>query len=152
MRIVVQRVAEAHVSVAGRTVAAIPRGVVLLVGVGRGDDQVDLGKLAKRIVELRIFEDSSGKMNLSLRDVGGEVLVVSQFTLYGEMRKGRRPSFSDAALPEEAEPLFDAFVCALRAQGVPVQTGVFGAKMQVGLVNDGPVTFVMDVAAREAAE
>lgn len=147
MRIVLQRVTEAHVSVAHETMGSISRGLLLLVGIGRGDGQVDLARLAKRIVELRVFEDALGKMNLSLLDVGGEVLAVSQFTLCGETRKGRRPSFSDAAEAAEAEPLFEAFVRALRAWGIPVQTGAFGAKMQVRLVNDGPVTFVLDVAA-----
>ena len=152
MRIVLQRVAEAEVSLVGKTIGSISKGLLLLVGIGRSDGGLDLGKLAKQIVELRIFSDVSGKMNLSLRDVGGEALVVSQFTLCADIRRGRRPSFSNAAEPREAEFLLDAFVCALRAQGIPVQTGVFGAKMQVRLTNDGPVTFVLDVAAGATRE
>jgi D-tyrosyl-tRNA(Tyr) deacylase len=150
VRIVLQRVTEAEVRVVGRTIASISKGLLLLVGVGRGDDEVDLARLAKRIVELRVFEDASGKMNLSLLDVGGEVLAVSQFTLCGDTGRGRRPSFSGAAEAGEAEPLFDALVRALIACGVPVRAGAFGAKMEVRLVNDGPVTFILDVAAGHA--
>ena len=147
MRIVLQRVACARVEVGGQTIAAIRKGLLLLVGIGRGDGAVDLEKAARRLAELRVFEDGAGKMNLSLRDAGGEILAVSQFTLYGDTRKGRRPGFTDAAGPHVAEPIFDAFVQALRGEGIPVQTGRFGAKMSVKLVNDGPVTFVLEVAA-----
>lgn len=146
MRIVLQRVVRAAVHVERRTIAAIDKGIVLLVGIGKGDAGLDLPRLARKIVELRIFEDGAGKMNRSLLEVGGEILVVSQFTLYGETRKGRRPSFSEAAPSQEAEPLFNAFVDALRAEGVPVRTGVFRAKMEIELVNDGPVTLLLDLA------
>lgn len=146
MRIVLQRVSRARVRVGGETVASIAGGLLLLVGIGRKDAVLDLARLARRLVELRIFEDGEGKMNLSLRDVGGEVLIVSQFTLYGEIQKGRRPSFSDAARPEEAEPLFRSFIRVLEAEGVSVKAGVFGAKMEVDLTNDGPVTLILDLA------
>ncbi len=152
MRIVIQRVAEAEVSVADGPIGSISKGLLLLVGIDRGDGQVDLGKLAQQIVDLRIFADVSGKMNLSLRDVGGQALVVSQFTLCADIRRGRRPSFSEAAEPREAEALVDAFVCALRDQGISVETGVFGAKMHVRSTNDGPVTFILDVAAGATRE
>ncbi len=146
MRLVIQRVSRAAVRVDGKTIAMIGRGFLILVGIGRGDSGVDLSRLADKIASLRVFEDQNGKMNLSLRDVGGEVLAVSQFTLYADTRKGRRPSFVAAAPPEEAAPLFDSFVAALRDEGIPVQTGEFGAKMEVELVNDGPVTIIHEVA------
>lgn len=150
MRILLQRVSRAEVRIGRERVAGIGRGLLLLVGFCRGDGRVDLAKAAARLVDLRVFPDDGGKMNLSLHDVRGEVLAVSQFTLYGETTKGRRPSFTEAAPPEEAEPLFQAFVEAVRAEGVPVQSGVFGARMEVDLVNDGPVTLWMDlVPARE---
>lgn len=150
MRILLQRVSRAEVRIDRERVAGIGRGLLLLVGFCRGDGGVGVAKAAARVVDLRIFQDDGGKMNLSLRDVQGEVLAVSQFTLYGETTKGRRPSFTEAAPPEEAEPLFQAFVEAVRVEGVPVQCGVFGAKMEVDLVNDGPVTLWMDlVPARE---
>ncbi len=145
MRLVVQRVRRASVDVGGRRIAEIERGLLLLVGIAPGDEGVDLEKAAGKIVDLRIFEDDAGKMNRSLRDVEGQLLAVSQFTLYGDTRKGRRPSFVGAAPPEIAEPLFDAFVDAIRDQGVHVETGRFGAKMAVDLVNDGPVTLLIDV-------
>lgn len=145
MRVVLQRVRSGRVSVAGKTLAEIRRGVVLLFGVGQEDaDPVEAEKtlrgLAEKIANLRIFEDEQGKMNLSLLDVGGQAIVVSQFTLYADTRKGRRPSFTDAALPEIARPLVDRLVALLNAQGVPTQSGEFGAHMLVEIVNDGPVT------------
>ena len=146
MRLVVQRVKGASVDIAEECVARIEHGLLLLVGIAPDDVDVDLRKTAGKIVDLRVFEDDAGKMNRSLRDVGGEVLAVSQFTLYGDTRKGRRPSFVGAAVPEIAEPLFEAFVDAIRAQGVDVETGRFGAKMAVELLNDGPVTLVIEVA------
>jgi len=147
LRIVLQRVSRATVRVEQRKITSIDKGIVLLIGIGKGDEALDLPQLAQKVVELRIFEDQAGKMNRSLRDVEGEILVVSQFTLYGDTKKGRRPSFSKAASPQEAKPLFDAFISALKAKGVPVKTGVFGAMMEVELVNDGPVTFILELAS-----
>lgn len=147
MRIVLQRVATASVDVDGKRIAEIGPGLVLLIGVAAGDSEIDLVKTSKKIVDLRIFEDEAHKMNRSLRDIGGEVLAVSQFTLYADVSKGRRPSFVGAAPPELAEPLFDAFVRALRSEGMDVQTGKFGAKMVVRLENDGPVTLTLEVAS-----
>ena len=144
MRIVLQRVKEAYVAVDGAEVARIGQGFLLLVGIGRSDTEEALFFWARKIPELRVFPDSEGKLNLSLRDVGGEILCVSQFTLYGDCRKGRRPSFSSAAPGPEAKRLFQQFVELLSQQGVPVKTGVFGAKMEVGLVNDGPVTLILE--------
>lgn len=144
MRVVLQRVSAASVTVAGEKVAQIGRGLLLLVGVAQGDDEEEAKKLAKKTAELRIFSDSEGKFNLSLLDVGGQALVVSQFTLLADARRGRRPSFSQAAPPELAEPLVEGFASALREAGVPTQTGRFGARMAVELVNDGPVTIVLD--------
>ena len=144
MRVLLQRVSRAAVQVEGETVAAIGRGVLLLAGFRRGDGRADLAWMADKVVHLRIFEDAAGKFNLALSDVGGAVLVVSQFTLYGDARKGRRPGFTAAARPEQAEPLCDRFVELLRGEGFSVQTGVFGAMMAVALVNDGPVTFLLD--------
>jgi len=146
MRLVVQRVRSASVDVGGERVAQIGQGLLLLVGIASDDVDVDLRKAAGKIVDLRIFEDDAGKMNRSLRDIDGKVLAVSQFTLYGDTRKGRRPSFIGAAVPEIAEPLFDSFVEAIREQGIDVETGRFGAKMAVELLNDGPVTLVIEVA------
>ena len=145
MRIVVQRVSRASVDVEGVRIGEIGRGLLLLVGVAPGDEGVDLKRTARRLVDMRIFEDDAGKMNLSLRDIAGSVLAVSQFTLYADTRKGRRPSFVGAAPPEMASRWFDAFVEALRSEGVPVDTGRFGAKMDVALVNDGPVTILVEV-------
>lgn len=147
MRIVLQRVSRATVRVEQRKITSIDKGIVLLIGIGKGDEALDLPQLAQKVVDLRIFEDQAGKMNRSLRDVEGEILAVSQFTLYGDTKKGRRPSFSKAASPQEAKPLFDAFISALKAKGVPVKTGVFGAMMEVELVNDGPVTFILELAS-----
>ena len=146
MRIVVQRVSRASVSVDGETVASIGRGLLLLVGAADGDSEEEAVRLARKCAELRIFSDADGKFNLSLLDVGGEALVVSQFTLLADTRRGRRPSFVGAAPPEVAEPLVAAFAQAMREAGVPVQTGCFGAKMSVELVNEGPVTIVLDSA------
>ena len=148
MRAVIQRVLEASVSVDGRDVAAIGPGLLILVGVGQGDTEEVARWLAGKVAEVRIFEDAEGKMNRSVREVGGAALVVSQFTLYGDARKGRRPSFSDAAPSEAAVPLLQRFVSDLRERGLPVQEGVFGARMQVRLVNDGPVTILLDTADR----
>lgn len=147
MRVVLQRVSHASVDVDGARIASIGVGLLLLVGISSTDSMIDLPKIAKKIVDLRIFEDASHKMNASLRDVCGSILAVSQFTLLADVSKGRRPSFTAAAPPELAEPLFDAFVEALRAEGVAVQMGQFGAKMSVTLENDGPVTLVLEVAA-----
>lgn len=146
MRILLQRVSEASVTVDGTVVGAIGPGVVLFVGIRRGDDDATAGWMAQKVAHLRIFEDEAGKMNRSLLEVGGRALVVSQFTLYADVRKGRRPSFLDAAPPEEARRLVDAFAEALRACGIPVATGIFGAHMDVALVNDGPVTIWLDSA------
>ncbi len=147
MRIVLQRVSQASVDVDGKRIAEIDRGLLLLVGIAAGDSDIDLAKAARKMVDLRIFEDEKQKMNRSLRDIGGAVLAVSQFTLCADVSKGRRPSFANAAPPELAEPLFDSFVEALRVEGVDVQTGEFGAKMAVKLENDGPVTLALEVAA-----
>ncbi len=144
MRAVVQRVSRASVRVDGKTVGEIGQGVVVLVGVTHGDGREQADWLAEKIAGLRIFEDAGGKMNLGLTDVGGAALVVSQFTLYADARKGRRPGFTDAAPPEVAEPLVDYFAQALRAQGVPVETGVFRAHMLVEIHNDGPVTILLE--------
>jgi D-tyrosyl-tRNA(Tyr) deacylase len=146
MRLVVQRVKRASVDVAGERIARIDRGLLLLVGIAPNDIDVDLKRVAGKIVDLRIFEDDEGRMNCSLRDIGGKILAVSQFTLYGDTRKGRRPSFAGAAAPEMAEPLFEAFVDAIREQNVDVEAGRFGAKMDVESINEGPVTLVIEVA------
>ena len=148
MRAVVQRVSEASVTVDGQVVGAIGRGFLVLLGVTHTDGEAEALWLARKIAGLRIFEDEAGKFNLALAEVRGAALVVSQFTLYGDARKGRRPSFTDAARPEHAEPLCDRFVELLRAEGVPVETGVFGAMMAVQLVNDGPVTLWLDTGER----
>lgn len=144
MRLVIQRVSEASVAVDGETVGAIRVGLLVLLGVREGDDEKTAQRLAAKTAELRIFPDEGGRFNRSLVDVGGEALVVSQFTLYGDTRKGRRPSFNDAARPEVAQPLVSAFVWALAAHGIRVANGRFGAHMQVSLTNDGPVTIVID--------
>lgn len=144
MRAVVQRVTGAGVTVAGTRVAKIGAGLLVLLGVEQGDDQAAVAYLAEKVAGLRIFEDVAGKMNLDVRRIDGEVLVVSQFTLLGDCRNGRRPGFTAAAPPEKAEPLCKAFVEALKNLGVPVQTGVFRADMAVDLVNDGPVTLLLD--------
>ncbi len=140
MRVIIQRVSHARVSVEGQTIAQIERGAVILVGIGPQDGEEQARFLAEKIATLRIYEDDAGKMNRSLLDVGGAAIVVSQFTLYADVRKGRRPSFTDAALPEIASPLVDRFAGFLRDQGVSTQTGEFGAHMLVEIANDGPVT------------
>ena len=147
MRVVLQRVARASVSVDGERVATIGAGFLLLVGVGHEDEPAEAERLAEKVSALRVFADDAGKMNRGIADVGGEALVVSQFTLYADLRKGRRPSWTDAAEPGKAAELVDAFAAALERQGLPVATGVFGADMQVELLNDGPVTLVLDTAA-----
>ncbi len=147
MRIVVQRSKAAQVSVDGEVVGAIERGLVLLVGVTHGDTEMSARYLAEKAVNLRIFEDEAGKMNLSLKEVGGAILSISQFTLYGDCGKGRRPSFIQAARPEEAEQLYNRFNELLREQGVQVETGRFGAMMDVSLTNWGPVTLIVDSPA-----
>jgi D-tyrosyl-tRNA(Tyr) deacylase len=144
MRALLQRVTEASVTVEGRRVGAIGRGLVVLLGVGRGDSEAQAEALADRIAGLRIFEDAAGKMNLSLLDTHRAALVVSQFTLYADTRKGRRPSFTDAAPPDEARRLYALACQALRSRGIEVQEGIFAAEMQVALVNDGPVTIWLD--------
>jgi len=144
MRIVLQRVSRARVTVEGRTTGEIGRGLLLLVGFTEGDGEEALAWMADKVVGLRIFADEEGKMNRSLDEADGALLVVSQFTLYGDARKGRRPSFVDAAPPETAIPLYERFLELLRATGHPVQTGEFGAMMEVELVNDGPVTLVLE--------
>jgi len=144
MRVVLQRVKEAHVTVDGGTVGSIGTGLVVLVGVSSTDSHQDADYLAEKIVHLRIFPDDAGKMNRSLVDASGALLVVSQFTLYGDCRKGRRPSFDDAAPTDQARDLYDYFVERLRLRNILVQTGVFQAEMQIHLVNDGPVTFILD--------
>jgi len=144
MRILIQRVSRASVTVGRERVAAIGRGYLALVGVTHGDSAATAGKLAAKTARLRIFEDDAGLMNLALADVGGEVLAVSQFTLYADARRGNRPSFSEAARPEQGEAVYAAYVEALRMEGVPVQTGIFGAHMRVELVNDGPVTILLE--------
>jgi len=144
MRAVIQRVRRAEVRVGDRTVGEIGKGLLVLLGVEVGDTDADLDWIAKKVAELRIFGDSEGKMNLSVQDVGGAVLVVSQFTLLGDCRKGRRPSFDKAAPPSFAEPMYEAFADKLKSVGIDVQTGEFAAMMEVELVNDGPVTLVLD--------
>jgi len=140
----VQRVSSARVEIDGEVAGSIGRGLLVLLGVGQGDSEKQAHWLADKIAGLRIFEDEAGKMNLSVEEVGGSALVVSQFTLYGDCRKGRRPSFAGAAPPEEADRLYQVFVARLRERGLPVETGVFQAMMQVHLVNDGPVTVVVE--------
>ena len=144
MRIVIQRCKSASVEVEGKTVGEIDLGLMILVGVTEGDTLKDANYLADKAAGLRIFEDEAGKMNHSVEDVGGSILSVSQFTLYGDCRKGRRPNFMAAAKPEPALELYEAFNEALRARGLTVETGVFGAMMDVSLVNSGPVTLIVD--------
>ena len=144
MRVVLQRVSHARVSVDGRPVGEIGRGLVALDGIASGDTETDLDPMAEKVVNLRIFEDEEGKINRSILDVGGAAIVVSQFTLYADTRKGRRPSFTDAASPQLAQPLVDHFAALLNEQGVPTQTGEFGAHMLVEIANDGPVTIYLE--------
>ena len=148
MRAILQRVQRGHVAVDGNIIGEIGPGYVILLGVTHQDSPTEVKKLAEKTVHLRVFEDDQGKMNLSALDTGAEILVISQFTLFADARKGRRPSFTDAALPEIAEPLVAQFVAALRSLGITkVQTGVFGAHMRVHIENDGPVTIILDTAA-----
>jgi D-tyrosyl-tRNA(Tyr) deacylase len=144
MRVLIQRVDRASVTVDSEAVAAIGRGYLALVGVTHSDSAATAGRLAAKTARLRIFADDAGLMNLALADVRGEVLAVSQFTLYGDASKGNRPSFTDAARPAQGEAVYAAFVEALRAEGVPVQTGIFGAHMRVDLTNNGPVTILLE--------
>ncbi len=145
MRAVVQRVSHGSVTVEGRVIAEIARGLVILLGIGPDDSEEQARALARKIALLRIFDDGQGKMNLSLQDIHGQAIVVSQFTLYADTRKGNRPSFTDAALPDLARPLCDRFAALLSEQGVPTQTGEFGAHMLVEIVNDGPVTILFEL-------
>ncbi|MGY0401338.1 D-aminoacyl-tRNA deacylase [Carnobacterium jeotgali] len=144
MKIVIQRTKEASVTIDGAIVGEISHGLVLLVGIEEQDQQEDVDYLVRKISKMRIFEDTEGKMNLSIEDVGGEILSISQFTLYAETKKGNRPSFIKAAKPETAIPLYEAFNTGLRETGLTVQTGGFGADMKVSLLNDGPVTIIID--------
>jgi D-tyrosyl-tRNA(Tyr) deacylase len=144
VRVLVQRVSRASVRVGERVTGRIERGFLLLVGFTHTDDDAQLEWMADKVLGLRLFADAEDKMNLALADVGGALLVVSQFTLYGDARKGKRPSFIDAARPEQAVPLYERFVGTLRSRGVPVETGEFGAMMDVELVNDGPVTLWLE--------
>jgi D-aminoacyl-tRNA deacylase len=146
MRVVLQRVTRASVSIDGQVAGAIGRGFCLLVGLTHGDTDATVDWMTEKVAGLRLFPDAEGKMNLGLDEVGGGVLVISQFTLYGDSAKGRRPSFIDAARPETAIPLYERFVAALRATGVETATGEFGADMQVEIHNDGPVTLILDRA------
>jgi D-tyrosyl-tRNA(Tyr) deacylase len=144
MKIVLQRVKSAHVDVAGETVGSIESGLVILLGVTQTDHQEDAEYLADKVVQLRIFPDEARRMNRSLLEARGALLVVSQFTLYGDCRKGRRPSFDHAAPPEQARALYDYFIQRLKSSNITVETGVFQAEMEIHLINDGPVTFILD--------
>lgn len=148
MRAVVQRVRKATVSVNGEVVGAIDRGLLVFLGVRKDDTEKDLEFMVRKIPRLRVFEDSDGKMNLSVLDIGGAILCVSQFTLYGDCRRGLRPSFDEAALPDMARHYYEAFISRLRDEGIPVASGVFGAFMAVELVNDGPVTILLESKER----
>lgn len=147
MRAVVQRVEQATVSVLGETVGEIGAGLLVLVGVGHDDEPRDAQALAEKLIGLRVFPDDQGRMNRSITEAGGAMLVVSQFTLLADLRRGRRPSFVDAAAPDVAEPLVEEVARSVAGRGVPVARGAFGARMKIELVNDGPVTFVIDVVA-----
>jgi D-tyrosyl-tRNA(Tyr) deacylase len=144
MRLVLQRVSQASVIVDGQVVGSIGRGFVVLLGATHNDGEEQARWLARKVAGLRLFEDADGKLNVSLQEVGGAALVISQFTLYGDARKGRRPSFTDAARPETAGPLVALFADTLRSEGIPVETGVFGAHMLVEIHNDGPVTLILE--------
>lgn len=144
MRVILQRVRKGSVSIDGKLISEIKRGFVLLVGIGENDKEEDSIILAEKCATLRVFEDENGKMNLSLREIEGEILAVSQFTLYADIRKGRRPSFTEAGPPSFAEKIFEKFVTELRKHSIDVKTGVFGAKMVVSIENDGPVTLILE--------
>jgi len=144
MRAVIQRVQSASVYVDGQLIGKIGNGLLVFIGVGKGDGESDVSFMISKLPDLRIFEDASGKFNLSLRETRGEILVVSQFTLYGDCSRGRRPSFTEAEEPAAAKSLYERFIVRLREQGLPIQTGEFQAKMEVHLVNDGPVTLLLD--------
>lgn len=144
MRAVIQRVKSSRVEVDGRVVGEIGMGLLVLLGVGKGDTEADASYMASKVINLRIFEDAEGKMNLSIKETGGSILVISQFTLYGDCRKGRRPSFIDAAEPAQADSLYSYFVEELKREGVETAKGIFGAMMDVHLVNWGPVTILLD--------
>lgn len=144
MRAVVQRVRSSSVTVAGEVVGKIEHGFLVLLGITTDDTQDDVVYLASKLVGLRVFEDDDGKMNRSISEAGGAMLIVSQFTLYGDCRKGRRPSFIEAARPEVAQPLYESFVAEVRGQGIHVETGIFQAEMDVALINDGPITLLLD--------
>jgi D-tyrosyl-tRNA(Tyr) deacylase len=156
MRIVLQRAKSARVDIAGETVGSIGVGLVILLGVTQTDQERDARYLADKVIQLRIFPDEAGRMNRSLLEVGGALLVVSQFTLYGDCRKGRRPSFDDVAPPEQARALYECFIQHLKSSNIAVETGVFQAEMEVHLINDGPVTFILDskpiMAGRSSTE
>ncbi|MHC5118804.1 MAG: D-aminoacyl-tRNA deacylase [Planctomycetota bacterium] len=144
MRAVIQRVSRASVTVDGKVNGSIERGLLVFLGVGRDDTQKDIDFIADKIVNLRIFECDEGKMNLSVSDIGGAVLLISQFTLFGDCRKGRRPDFTAAGPPDTANRLYEQTIAAVKARGVPVETGVFAAHMDIDAVNDGPVTLILD--------
>lgn len=144
MRAVVQRTTDANVTIDNTIVGAIGHGLVVLLGIHAEDSQTEINWMADKVINLRIFEDDEGKMNLSLKDIGGQMLIISQFTLYGDCRKGRRPGYSSAAPPAIAEPIYQQFVEEIQSRGVTVATGTFQASMQVKLVNDGPVTLMLD--------
>ena len=144
MRAVIQRVSRASVTVDGKVNGSIGRGVLVFLGVGKDDTQADIDFIADKIANLRIFEDDSGRMNLSVTDIGGAVLLISQFTLFGDCRKGRRPDFTAAGAPDMANQLYEQTIAAVKAKGVPVETGVFAAHMDIDSINDGPVTLILD--------
>lgn len=144
MKIVIQRVSEAHVKVEGKTVGEIGKGLMLLVGIDENDEKADADWLVQKILNLRIFGDEDGKLNLSVKDISGEILCISQFTLIADYKKGNRPSFIKAAKPDKAVPLFDYFKEEMAKSGLKTESGIFGADMKVSLINDGPVTIVMD--------
>lgn len=146
MRLVVQKVSQSSVKIEGEIVGAIDKGYMVLVGITNGDDELLVEKMVDKLVNLRIFEDENDKLNLSLLDVGGSVLSISQFTLYANCKKGRRPSFIDAAKPDISSPLYDFFNKKLEEKGINVERGVFGAMMEVSLINDGPVTIILDLS------